>query len=83
MKYTVGIITLSDSGAAGQREDRSGPAIKEILENDGRFEVKEQLLISDDRAGLEAELIRLCDASKLTRIFPTARTPLSPRHTPP
>lgn len=79
MKYTVGIITLSDSGAAGQREDRSGPAIKEILENDGRFEVKEQLLISDDRAGLEAELIRLCDESKLNLILTTGGTGLSTR----
>lgn len=79
MKYTVGIITLSDKGAAGQREDRSGPAIKEILDNDGRFDIKEQLLISDDRAGLEAELIRLCDESKLNLILTTGGTGLSPR----
>ena len=26
--YTVGIITISDKGAAGQREDKSGPKIK-------------------------------------------------------
>lgn len=29
--YTVGIITISDKGAAGQREDKSGPKIKELL----------------------------------------------------
>ena len=27
--YTVGIITISDKGAAGQREDKSGPKIKQ------------------------------------------------------
>lgn len=79
MKYTVGIITLSDKGAAGQREDKSGPAIKEMLEKDGRFDVKEQLLISDDRAGLEEELIRLCDELRLNLILTTGGTGLSPR----
>ena len=29
--YTLGIITISDKGAAGQREDKSGPKIKELL----------------------------------------------------
>ena len=37
------------------------------------------LLISDDRAGLEAELIRLCDESKLNLILTTGGTGLSPR----
>ena len=32
--YTVGIITISDKGAAGQREDKSGPKIKELLPKD-------------------------------------------------
>ena len=28
----VAIITLSDSGYAGQREDKSGPVIRELVE---------------------------------------------------
>ena len=32
--YTVGFITISDKGAAGQREDKSGPKIKDLLSND-------------------------------------------------
>ena len=79
MKYTVGIITLSDKGAAGQREDKSGPAIREMLENDGRFEIKEQQLLSDDRAALEEALVRLCDKSQLNLILTTGGTGLSPR----
>ena len=31
MKYQVGVITLSDKGAAGQRTDESGPLIKSML----------------------------------------------------
>ena len=38
--YTLGIITISDKGAAGQREDKSGPKIKEsshILMRQGKL----------------------------------------------
>ena len=79
MRYTVGIITLSDKGASGLREDKSGPAIKEILEADGHFRVAEQVLLSDDKAGLEKELVRLCDEKKLNLILTTGGTGLSPR----
>ena len=79
MKYTVGIITLSDKGAAGKREEKSGPAIREMLENDGRFEIKEQQLLSDDRAALEEALVRLCDKSQLNLRLTRGGTGLSPR----
>ena len=79
MTYTVGIITLSDKGALGIREDKSGPAIKEILEADGHFQVSEQVLLSDDKAGLEKELVRLADEEKLNLILTTGGTGLSPR----
>ena len=79
MKYTVGIITLSDKGSKGLREDKSGPAIREILEADGRFDVLEQFLFSDDRENLERELVRLCDEERLNLILTTGGTGLSPR----
>ena len=79
MKYTVGIITLSDKGALGLREDKSGPAIREMLEADGHFRVEEQVLLSDDKAGLEKELVRLSDEEKLNLILTTGGTGLSPR----
>ncbi|MGN0727069.1 MAG: molybdenum cofactor biosynthesis protein B [Anaerovoracaceae bacterium] len=79
MKYTVGIITLSDKGSKGLREDKSGPAIREILEADGRFDVLEQFLFSDDRENLERELVRLCDEEKLNLVLTTGGTGLSPR----
>lgn len=79
MKYTVGIITLSDKGALGLREDKSGPAIREMLEADGHFRVEEQILLSDDREVLEKELVRLADEEKLNLILTTGGTGLSPR----
>ena len=79
MKYTVGIITLSDKGASGLREDKSGPAIKEMLEADGHFQVAEQILLSDDREVLEKELVRLADEEKVNLVLTTGGTGLSPR----
>ena len=79
MKYTVGIITLSDKGASGLREDKSGPAIKEMLEADGHFQVAEQILLSDDRDVLEKELVRLADEEKVNLVLTTGGTGLSPR----
>ena len=33
-KYKVGIVTLSDKGSRGEREDLSGPKIQELLPDD-------------------------------------------------
>lgn len=55
MKYKAAIITASDSGYAGNREDLSGPAARELLEQAG-FEVVHYVMLPDDRAMLSAEL---------------------------
>ncbi|MCR4842245.1 MAG: MogA/MoaB family molybdenum cofactor biosynthesis protein [Eubacterium sp.] len=79
MDYKVNIITLSDQGAKGLREDTSAPALKEALAKAGGFEVTDMLLLSDDRAGLEAALISICDSNKADLILTTGGTGLSPR----
>ena len=60
MLYSVGIITLSDKGSEGLREDMSGPKIKELLPKD-KYEVVSYKLLPDDEQMLKSELIRLCD----------------------
>ena len=42
------IITSSDSGYRGEREDLSGPAIREILEREG-YQVVSLDILPDDR----------------------------------
>lgn len=51
------IITASDSGYRGEREDKSGPAIREILEKEG-YEVVAMELLPDDRAMLAGKCRR-------------------------
>jgi molybdopterin adenylyltransferase len=60
MLYSVGIITLSDKGSEGIREDMSGPKIKELLPKD-KYEVVSYKLLPDDEQMLKSELTRLCD----------------------
>lgn len=76
--YTAGIITLSDKGAAGDREDVSGRVIREILEGFG-YEVVSYKLLADEAQDLKRELIRLCDEVKCSLVLTTGGTGFSPR----
>ena len=76
--YTVGIITISDKGAASQREDKSGPKIKELLPKD-KYEVVSYKIIPDERAQIADELVRLSDDMKCNLVLTTGGTGFSPR----
>ncbi len=76
--YQAAVITLSDKGARGEREDKSGPAIVERLEEAG-YEVAETLLLPDGPLPLKAQLIRLCDQRQLDLILTTGGTGFTPR----
>ena len=76
--FTAAVITLSDKGAAGLREDTSGPLISETLEKKG-YEVIESLLLPDGRPLLEKELCRLADQRQVNVIFTTGGTGFSER----
>ena len=54
--FRAAVITLSDKGAAGQREDKSGPLIKEMLAQSGYIEVVRMELIGDEPQELTALL---------------------------
>ena len=73
----VAIITLSDSGYAGQREDKSGPVIRELVEGAG-YEVVHTALLPDGLEPLSSELKRLCDNDLADLILTTGGTGFSP-----
>lgn len=72
------VITLSDRGFKGERVDKSGPIIVKMLENMG-YIVEEQLLLSDDKDGLEKQLKRLADMRQVDLILTTGGTGFSKR----
>lgn len=76
--FTAAVITLSDKGYAGEREDKSGPLIQEMLECRG-YEVTETLLLPDGRKSLEKQLCRLADQRQVNLILTTGGTGFAER----
>lgn len=77
-RYTVAVITLSDKGARGEREDTSGPLICRMAEEAG-YRVIEHLLLPDEQEQIERELIRLADGRQVNLILTTGGTGFAER----
>jgi len=76
--YRVWIITASDKGFKGEREDKSAPVIRDITNNAGYVAAGYTLLV-DDQASIENELKRICDLNLADLILTTGGTGFSPR----
>lgn len=76
--YRVGILTASDKGAAGQRDDLSAGVIKEIISSAG-WRVDDYRIVSDDLDTIRDALIDMVDREKLDLILTTGGTGFSPR----
>lgn len=77
-RFTAGIITASDKGSQGEREDLSGPAIRELIQEKG-YHVRSQCVLPDEEEELYQELVRLADVEQVDVIFTTGGTGLSVR----
>ena len=74
----VAIITSSDAGYAGEREDKSGPAIKEIAEKEG-YQVVSMDILPDDRDMLARRMAQIADENLAELILTTGGTGFSKR----
>ncbi|NYE56684.1 MogA/MoaB family molybdenum cofactor biosynthesis protein [Carboxydothermus ferrireducens] len=74
----VGVLTLSDKGSRGEREDKSGQVIKEMVREIDGVVVKYEV-IPDEYELIVKTLISWCDEEKLDLILTTGGTGLSPR----
>lgn len=72
------IITASDPGYRGEREDLSGPAIKEILEREG-YKVISMDILPDDQVMLAGKMQEIADSEKAELILTTGGTGFSER----
>lgn len=79
MKWKTVIVTVSDSGYKGTREDKSGPVIRELLEEAGAYEVIREVLVPDDQEKLEETLRDCADAEGADLILTTGGTGFSKR----
>ena len=76
--FSVGILTLSDKGSRGEREDLSGPEIRRIISKlPARVEAYE--VSPDEEELIVKKLLEFVDQKKLDLILTTGGTGLSPR----
>ncbi len=74
----VGVITASDKGSRGEREDLSGPTLSKLVQEiDG--EVVEYVVLPDDQTLLEETMCLWADQLKLDLILTTGGTGFSLR----
>lgn len=76
--FTVGIITASDKGSIGMREDKSGAIIKELLEAKG-YHITKQIIIPDEEDKIYNELVNMADNLSINLILTTGGTGFSKR----
>lgn len=75
----IGILTVSDSAAAGQSEDRSGPLLAELLHPFWPEAALVLGLVADDQAQIAAQLRAWADEEDLALILTTGGTGFAPR----
>lgn len=74
----TGVLTLSDKGAAGEREDKSGPLIGELIAGIGG-EVEYYRIIPDRKEQFREELEKMAGEMNLDLVLTTGGTGLAPR----
>lgn len=74
---TAAVLTISDSVSAGRRADRSGPAVRERLEQLG-WKVAVMETIADETEEIGVRLATLADGGQVAAIFTTGGTGVAP-----
>ncbi|HUI75258.1 MAG TPA: MogA/MoaB family molybdenum cofactor biosynthesis protein [Candidatus Acidoferrum sp.] len=74
----VAVITISDSAARGEREDKSGPAVIARCRELG-YEIVSERLIPDESEEIRKLLSEICDSNRADLILTTGGTGLGPR----
>ncbi len=77
MSFRVALIVLSDRAASGERADECIPVMKDRL--GGAYSIVRELVLADDAAALQAEIIELADARAADLILTSGGTGLGPR----
>jgi molybdopterin adenylyltransferase len=72
------IVTISDTVAAGQREDASGPAVARVCVEMG-WQVASAKILADDQAAIQQFLIEQTDSANADLILTTGGTGIGPR----
>lgn len=72
------ILTISDKGSRGEREDCTGPSLEGLIKKEG-YELKYYKVIPDDIHAIESELIYICDELRVELVLTNGGTGFSKR----
>lgn len=75
----VGILTVSDRSARGEREDASGPALIKLVREELGFHVTQYAVVPDEQEQIAAVLRQWADELRLDLILTTGGTGFAPR----
>ncbi len=78
MSIRAAVVTVSDKGYAGEREDTSGPLLAGLLQEAG-VEVVTQTIVPDEPAQIQETLAHLVDELELDLVMTTGGTGFTPR----
>ena len=78
MEYRAAVITMSDKGSQGLREDTAGDRVVEILESNG-WKIAYRTMIPDDLEQIKSELTKCADELRVTLAVTTGGTGFSLR----
>jgi molybdopterin adenylyltransferase len=76
---TVGVLTISDGAARGERQDTSGENIRSLVTQLPDAVISAGIIVPDEREQISALLRDWCDEKKLNLILSTGGTGLAPR----
>lgn len=76
--FKVAILVLSDKGARGEREDKSGQALKEMIVSIGG-EIVHYEILPDEKEEIAEKLIYLSDSARVDLVLTSGGTGLAPR----
>ncbi|MDO4621976.1 MAG: MogA/MoaB family molybdenum cofactor biosynthesis protein [Eubacteriales bacterium] len=78
MDFTAAVITVSDKGYRGEREDTSGPNLCRILGENG-YKVVHTEIVPDEREMIQKALLTCTDEKHIALVLTTGGTGFSPR----
>jgi molybdenum cofactor synthesis domain-containing protein len=77
MRYTAAIITVSDKGSRGEREDKSGPFLAEMLKSS--YDMADMVIVPDEADLIADAMKKLVDERRIDLVVTTGGTGLSSR----
>lgn len=75
--FNIGIITASDKGSRGEREDVSGKTIAAMLAGLGT--IRHYIIVPDEKEALSKQMVLMADELGIDLILTTGGTGLGPR----